>query len=80
MVWGDEGGGDFGMCEKKVEVVGVGVYDGKGGKGVWIEMSVKVGGVRVVWVWEGKEGVFVVVGEGECVGGDSVEIGNRKRG
>ncbi|MCF7708104.1 MAG: L-fucose/L-arabinose isomerase family protein [Verrucomicrobia bacterium] len=74
---GHDGPGHPGIAEGKPILKPLGVFHGKPGKGVSIEMKVKTGPVTLLAVVQGADGEYsFLVAEGKSVSGPILEIGN----
>ena len=77
VLMGQDGPGHTAICEGKTKVRPLKVYHGKVGRGLSVEMSVKHGPATLLSVVEDAEFHFkLVVAEGECVAGETLEISN----
>ena len=77
VLMGHDGPGHIAIAEGRTKVRPLGVYHGKVGRGVSVEMSVKQGPVTLLSVAESESGQLkLVVAEGESVAGPILEIGN----
>ncbi len=77
ILMGHDGPGHIAIADGKPKMRPLGVYHGKVGHGLSIEMSVKHGPVTLLSVTEdGKGSLKFVVAEGESVPGPILEIGN----
>jgi L-arabinose isomerase len=77
ILMGHDGPGHIAIADGKPKLRPLGVYHGKVGRGLSIEMSVKHGPVTLLSVAEdGKGSLKFVVAEGESVAGPILEIGN----
>ena len=77
LLMGHDGPGHLAIAEGKPILKPLGVFHGKPGKGLSIEMKVKNGPVTILAVVQTKDGkVKLVAAEGESVPGPILEIGN----
>jgi L-arabinose isomerase len=77
VLMGHDGPGHLAIADGKVKVRPLGVYHGKVGRGLSVEMSVKRGPITVLAVVQtGDRKLKLLVAEGECVPGPILEIGN----
>ena len=74
---GHDGPGHLAIAEGKTKVRPLGVYHGKVGRGLSVEMSVKHGPVTLLSVAEASGGrLKLVIAEADSVPGPILEIGN----
>ena len=77
VIMGHDGPGHIAIAEGKTKVRSLGVYHGKVGTGLSVEMSVKNGPVTLLSVVECEGGTIkLLAAEGESVAGPILEIGN----
>jgi len=77
VLMGHDGPGHIAIAEGKTKVRPLGVYHGKVGRGLSVEMSVKRGPVTLLSVVETADGKLkLLTAEGESVPGPILEIGN----
>jgi L-arabinose isomerase len=77
VLMGHDGPGHLKVAEGRTKVRPLGVYHGKVGRGLSVEMSVKHGPITVLSVVEtGDRRLKLLVAEGESVAGPILEIGN----
>lgn len=77
VLMGHDGPGHIAISEGKAKVRPLGVYHGKVGIGLSVEMSVKHGPVTLLSVAEGEQGrLKLLVAQGESRSGPILEIGN----
>ena len=77
VLMGHDGPGHIAIAEGKTKVRPLGVYHGKVGSGLSVEMSVKNGPVTLLSVVEAGEGkLMLLVAEGLSVPGSILQIGN----
>ena len=77
VLMGHDGPGHIAIAQGKTKVRPLGVYHGKVGRGLSVEMSVRHGPVTLLSVIEGADGTIkLLAAEGEIVPGPILEIGN----
>ena len=77
VLMGHDGPGHIAIAEGRIKVRPLGVYHGKVGSGLSIEMSVKNGPVTLLSVVQKRDGTLMLLcAEGESVTGPILEIGN----
>jgi L-arabinose isomerase len=76
VLMGHDGPGHMAIAEGKIKVRPLGVYHGKVGRGLSVEMSVKHGPVTLLAVVESGGRIKLLTAEAESVPGPILEIGN----
>lgn len=76
VLMGHDGPGHIAIAEGRTKVRPLGVYHGKVGSGLSVEMSVKTGPVTLLSVAENGGKLMLLVAEAESVPGPILEIGN----
>jgi L-arabinose isomerase len=77
VLMGHDGPGHIAIAEGKTKIRPLEVYHGKVGRGLSVEMSVRYGPVTLLAVVEDDRDKFkLLVAEGECVPGETLQIGN----
>jgi L-arabinose isomerase len=77
VLMGHDGPGHMAIANGRTKVRPLGVYHGKVGRGLSVEMSVRQGPVTLLSVVEtGSGGLGLLMAEGESVDGPILEIGN----
>jgi L-arabinose isomerase len=76
VLMGHDGPGHCAIAEGRIKLRPLGVYHGKVGAGLSVEMSVKHGPVTLLSVVETDGGMKLVTAEAESVAGPILEIGN----
>ena len=76
VLMGHDGPGHMAIANGRTKVRPLGVYHGKVGRGLSVEMSVKHGPVTLLSVTETESGLGLLIAEGESVDGPILEIGN----
>jgi L-arabinose isomerase len=76
VLMGHDGPGHLAIAEGKIKVRPLGVYHGKVGRGLSVEMSVKHGPVTLLSVIETADKLMLLSAQAESVPGPILEIGN----
>jgi L-arabinose isomerase len=77
VLMGHDGPGHLAIAEGKIKVKPLEIYHGKVGKGLSVEMSVKLGAITLLSVVQKADGKLILLtAEGESVPGPILEIGN----
>jgi len=76
VLMGHDGPGHMAIAEGKIKVRPLGVYHGKVGRGLSVEMSVKHGPVTLLSVVQSENKLLFLAAEAESVAGPILEIGN----
>src|SRR4029079_9163937 len=76
VLMGHDGPGHIAIAQGKTKARPLKVYHGKVGRGLSVEMSVRHGPVTLLSVIESRDGLKLLVAQGESVPGPILEIGN----
>ena len=76
ILMGHDGPGHLAIAEGRIKVRPLGVYHGKVGRGLSVEMSVKQGPVTLLSVVQTADRLLLLTAEAESVPGPILEIGN----
>jgi L-arabinose isomerase len=76
VLMGHDGPGHIAIAEGKIKVRPLGIFHGKAGKGLSVEMSVKQGPVTLLSVVETRNGLMLLTAEANAVSGPILQIGN----
>jgi L-arabinose isomerase len=76
VLMGHDGPGHMAIAQGRIKVRPLGVYHGKPGRGLSVEMSVKHGPVTLLSVVQTRERLMLLTAEAESVPGPILDIGN----